>query len=342
MEIRAVYDVELEGRAEVFAESVTGSLEREGVFSPEEATAWAARTLGADYPRQELDLPVERIEIFRQGGEDARARVYRIAPAAGSSPAVLGFFARYPTLTESLASGDFALAALLIQRSHKLAPFSYLARYAVGDRAALAFALYWLGEFDAGKEAELDRLLSGSLHDDSRYDLAFDMAAPFIRASTAAEYRKEAADTVLATLERGQHIVLPVVGTGFHPGADSLGSLITQARDEARVRSILDGRPAQEGSNRLRRFVDDVEVSVRPEPYNRADRNALAVLFRHSKESRPEQAGYIRRDVARFLAPATAQGLELEARIHRLTESDTEIQIHARRDFHAGNGDRGV
>jgi hypothetical protein len=281
----AVYAVEMGEKAEIFSESPTGAFDFEREVEVTETRTFARDALADDYPRTELAYPDDTYgsPLYRLDEEGAKPRVYRWArPEAGPvSAGVAGFFARYPAFAASLRAGDFGAAGRIVERSRKLAPFRSLLRYFAGEKAFFAFALYWLGEFDAEKEAALASLLSGKGPTGSRYGGVFDFAKGSISARSTSDFDEECKEKLRALLvDRKEPLVLPIIGTRFRPCIADLSSCIAAVKEEAFRRAIFEDKPEEETARRIRAYVDGIKVLLAPEPYNPSDPSAVLILLR--------------------------------------------------------------
>jgi len=216
-----------------------------------------------------------------------------------------------------------------VEYSKKLLPFRSLLQYIVGKRAFLVFALFWLGELDGGKGPSLVKLLSGNTPVGSSYSVCFDFARGSIASLDIDGFREECRERVRELLiEEKSPLVLKVVGTHYRPCVGELSSCIASAQEEAFRRAVLDGEPEQEARQRIRAYLESIEVLLMPEPYNSYDRNAVGVLLRFPN-GRLEQAGYVKREIAAILAPLIAEGVALSGRISELGLCDAEVQVRA-------------
>jgi hypothetical protein len=325
------YAVAVDGKAQVFSVSPTGTLDYEGSFDEAEAKKQAAliarypEFLAAEMIPQDdwgADLYLAgspRPRVFVYGEDDDEIHVPR--------PEIDGFMARYPSFAKALADGDVRLIALLAQRSRKLRPFLRLVGHIAGSRCGLGFALYWLSENDRGKEAVLDALLSGDASEASPYAAAFSLARPYIQSRSAEEYRIESSRRIVADLERGSRLVLPVASAQFRPCLDKLCALVSEARRQARLRRILDGGDVAAADALIDAYLATFTVTLRPEPYNRADRNAVGVWLRPPDAEAEEQAGYLPRGLAAVFSPELSEGFELRVELYRLSEGEAEIRL---------------
>jgi len=355
--IQSVYQIDYADSVELFTESESASIDFDSAFAGGtarvEAAARSRELLGTERPAAELFFPDESFSVPVYEAPALRAalrRVYRRAAegARPASAAALGFLYRYPRLSAAFRAGALAEAGRAIDRSRKLAPFSPLLRWRFSGDALLAFALYWMNEFDGDKETVLGRLLAGEdprgyrprdpqyagfPEDDRkfetpRYAAAYAFAAASIASSDLPSFRLEAAGALRdRLLVRREPIVLPVVGAGFRPALASLAELLSEAAVQARRRFLTEGLSGAEA--RIDSYVEGLTVLISPEPYNATDPHALAVLLR-SGDGRTERAGYLKREVSAALAPLVAEGAALQARFARITEDgEADVELRA-------------
>ena len=343
MRIQAVYEITYPDAVELFSESETGAFDFDSAFDANDGRPAAAERvrelLRGERPAEELFYPAE--SFFRSIYETPELssvgrRLFRRAVdgAKPLSSAVSGFLLRYPGLRAAFRSGALAEAGRIIDRSRKLSAFAALLRWRFADDAFLAFALYWMNEFDGGKEAALARLLSGAAGDrrgpesESQYDDAFLFAKKSIASTDVPSFKTEAARALRERLiERRTPLILPVVGANFRPTLGELSALIGGAAAEARRRALVEGLSGAEA--RIASYVEGLDVKIVPEPYNAYDPNAIAVLIRSDNGS-IERAGYLKREVAAALAPLIAEGTTFSghfARVYEGGQADVEVRV---------------
>ena len=332
MHTNLVYQVRLGGKARLFPETASGALDYEGLCNEAEADRRSEEAIG--YPIGPLVGELRRIRDYEDDlylAEKKRAAVFLAgeSPCCGprSSPEIAAFFKRYPELEEAMAWGDMNLASLLARRSRKLAPFRRLLGAIFGERWGLAFALAWLGE--GANEARFDALLRGP----SEPDPAFELALPYVESTSGQDYRIEASNLLASHLESGERIVLPIVGAAYRPCLGKLAALIAEARSKARLAAILeaDGAGAATAEERIDTYLAATTVFLEREPYNHADRNALAVLLQFPDRPELEHGGYVKREIAALLAPyVAADSTGYEAELFRLGDGSADIRIGLR------------
>jgi hypothetical protein len=338
MRVQAAYEIAYPDGVELFSESETGAFDFDSAFDANdgrEATAKRSRELlGGErtaaelfFPDEAFSRPAYEAPALRSGGR----RLFRRAAerAKPISASVSGFLLRYPGLRSAFRAGAYAEAGRIVDRSRKLAAFASLLRWRFSDDAFLAFALYWMNEFDGGKDAALSRLLTGDAPEPPpRYAAAFEFARESIKSRDIPSFKAEVAGALRERiLGRRMPIVLPVVGAGFRPTLGKLSALLGDAAAEARRRALVEGLVGAEA--RIAAYAGDLEVKVVPEPYNAYDPNAVAVLIR-SDEGPLERAGYLKREVAAALSPLVAEGATFSGRFARIYEggqADVEVRV---------------
>lgn len=333
----AVYLVQIDKNSvELFSESQTGVLNLAGAASSEHALAEAGKIasefLGADGAVTEQELffqdsfgnaPLYELNTFRP-------RVWRRGASGAAGKEISGFLYRYPGLRQAMRGGDFIAAGCAIQRSKKLKSFRPLLRYLAGEDVFLMFALYWLSAFDEYKQGHLAALLAGRQGParENPYGEIFDFARPSIEATDLAEFKDEIRRKLSAYLfERQGTLVLPLVGENFGRATGEMRKRSAEALCEGRRRALVEGLEGCEA--RVRSWLERVEFAVRQDPFNKADANALSILARLPDDGRTALAGYLRADLAAFLAPMLKKGSFLQAKLYWLDDTELKLAVRA-------------
>lgn len=333
----AIYLVQIDKNSvELFSESTTGVLNLAGTASGENALE-GARKMASEF--LDADEAVTEQELFFQDTfgnpplyelNTFRPRVWRRGPPGMEGKEISGFLYRYPGLCQAVKSGDFIAAGTAIQRSKKLKNFRPLVRYLAGEEVFLIFALYWLSAFDEYKQGHLATLLSGrqGLVKENPYGELFDFARPFIEATDLAEFKDELKRKLSAYLfEKHGTLVLPLVGENFGRATSEMRKRSAEALSEGRRRALVEGIEGFEA--RVRAWLESIEFAVRQDPFNKADANALSILARLPDDGRTYLAGYLRADLAAFLAPMLKKGSSLQAKLFWLDDTELKIVVRA-------------
>lgn len=336
MDAYSIYLVQLsETYVELFSESATGILDFAAIIeedeAPTKARAAAVRLMDTSAIIEEKTLWKE-LRFQDSWGQAPlyeaqrfRPRVQRLGPTVYPGMETASFFLRYPTWRRAFREGNFIEAGEAIRLSKKLKSHRPLLRWAAGDEAFLIFALAWLQSFEPAKEEKLTALLAGKETRDNvnPYAELFDFAKPTFESSEIAGFRKEIASKLRRhLLDKAGSIVLPVVGEGFGHAGREMRRRSGEALAEGRRRALTEGLAGAE--TRVRAWLESVELTVQPEPWNKADPRAVSVLARFPEDGRTELAGYLRRDVAAFVSPILEEGARLEAKLWRLGGSGEE------------------
>jgi hypothetical protein len=336
MNPRNVYVVDFPQVSEIFVESASGAFDFDRRYQGPAAASQAlqrVRELVAEAPESvELYFSDDRPEAYlyeQPGLAIAGVRVSRHAAPGAPPPSVdvLAFLKRYPSLALALAQGDYGEAGKALDRSNKLNKYQALVSWLVGKAGFLVFALYWMQEFDSRKEDILEKLLSKGKAPESgdRYARVFDLLSDRIEADSLRSFRKECASKLRELLvDQHQPLVVSVVGSQFRSTLAELSGYIQEAQEESRRRALVEGLAG--GPERIKVYLEALPLLVAPEPFNPADRNALAILLRDESGS-CKKLGYVKREVAEALRPLVDEGRRLEARLARLGENSMDIVL---------------
>jgi hypothetical protein len=265
----------------------------------------------------------------RAGG--VLGRVYRYGEKEGLPlhESAFGFLARFPELYASFLNGDYAAAGRILQFSKKLRGFKGLVRHILGKDLFFAFLFYFLNDFSDDKEKILVSLLGGRFEHAANYREVFEYAKPFVEATSAAEFDKEAKEKIerLLFVEK-KRLVLPIVGSNYRQIIGEISSTLSAARESGERKSIVEGLSARDIESRIRGYVDDFSVHLTAEPYNPYDANAVAVMVR-DWSGHTSHAGYLKREVAAFFTRLSATPSSLKARFFRVTDRGADIEVWA-------------
>ncbi len=340
MKCSAVYELDIDGESELFAESESGSLDFVACL-PAAGVQEAVDSLVPGSRPESIILPDNDF-----GGEIYHRLVQPGAPAALCGGSVLkprsvlkrhsvpgssvfeadniAFIKRYADYARMMRDRDYASLGFLLERSHKLAGYRHFLASLAGPAAFYPFALYYLSLFCASKEAELASLLKGAAPEGGSLGAVYDYARRQIESDSPEKFSEEMERKLGAFIcDERKPIVLPVVGLGYHQCQNNLVPFISCLIEEVRKRQVLDGISLSEGQQRIQDFIEGLKVEVCPEPENCYDRNALAVIISCS-DGCVYKAGYLKRE---FSALAARLNLSLEARIFSLGDEEIKVQV---------------
>lgn len=332
MSAEAVYLIEIKkDYAELFSESATGTLDFIALHSGEDAAAHLKAGLNVDF-----ENPQETVLRYRNTfglppiyeAELMRPEVRRIGEPGTPESHIAGFLYRYPAFRQAQLRGDFIEVATAIGHSDKLAFYRPLLRHLAERDLFLIFAVYWLSSFDAIKERRLAELFEGkdtNAENDIWAEL-YDFAKSKIESIDIASFRAEIRTKLSEYLiDRGGSLILPVVGEPFGIASSEIRQRSLAALDEGHRRALIEGLTGTD--MRVRAWLESIRFTIQPEPWNKADSDAMSVLATFPEDNRTELAGYIRRDIAAYLAPLARKGAAFEARLYRLDRESLEIQV---------------
>jgi len=333
---KAVYLIQFgKGYVELFSESQSGVLDFAGAVSGDEGPV-KAKAIAGDLVEEASETELNFQNCFGKPpvyeAEPLRPTVRRVGIPGVPEEDILGFLYRYPAFHQAQLRGDFIEAGRAVGRSGKLKRHRPLLRYLAGRDLFLIFALYWLWEFDSNKVPRLAELFEGKIPDGASdiWTELYDFARPSIESrdlpALHAEVKTKLSEYLIG---RGGTLVLPLVGEEFGGAVAEMRHRSKEALAEGRRRALTEGIAGTE--ERVRAWLENIRFSLQPEPWNKADHDAMSVLAAFPEDGRADLAGYLRRDIAAYLTPLMREGAVLEARLFRLNEGALELSIHAAR-----------
>lgn len=336
MSAKAIYLIQFEkDYVELFSESQSGAFDFAGVVSGDGAAA-KARARAKDFieeaPETELYFQNHFGKPPVYEASASHPTVRRMGLPGAPEESVLAFLYRYPAFRQAELRGDFIGAGTAVGRSGKLKSHRPLLRYLAERDLFLIFALYWLWAFDADKTARLVELFDGKITDGAGDIWAelYDFAVPGIDARDLPAFRAEVKAKLSEYLfDRGERLVLPLVGDNFGGAVVEMRRRSVTALAEGRRRALVEGLSGTE--DRVRAWLESIRFTLQPEPWNKADRDAMSVLATFPEDGRTDLAGYLRRDIAAYLTPLAREGRNFEARLFCLDEDSLELSIRAAR-----------
>lgn len=336
MSTRAVYLVEFKKNyAELFSESQSGTLDFAGLFSGEDAVV-KLRASANEYIEEAQEIELRFRNSFGPPpiyeANLSHPAVRRIGPPGSPEENILAFLYRYPAFRAAQLRGDFIEAGTAIGRSGKLKRYRPLLRYLAEHDLFLIFALHWLWVFDANKEKRLAELFAGKSGPAAGdvWDELYDFARPGIESRDIPAFHAEVKAKLSEHLiDRGRSLVLPIVGDTFGGAVAEMRRRSLAALGEGRRRALSEGLTGTE--TRVRAWLESIHFTLQPEPWNKADHDAMSVLATFLEDGRTDLAGYIRRDIAAYLTPFAREGTIFEAQLFCLDEESLELSISAAR-----------
>jgi len=331
MEISNYYAIWYPQGVYLFSESSSGALNWEGRYASdaESIVKSVIAKLGSDVLEEELVQPHEEDEFWLYQNEnlmDKQYRCIRYHRPLGKAPATesRAFLRRIPVIMQALEYGDFVRAARVLINSKKLSLFPGLVYELLGQSAFLVLALYVHNTFDSQREALLAAALSDQGREDNPYAKLFRYARDVVDCRDINCFYKECSSRILNYLvDQRRPLIVPVVGTEFRQTLRDLGRIIDQVTKEGRKRQLLEGLTGWD--SRTRNYIENINVYCSPEPYNPHDCYAIAVLLDDGDRCR--QLGYLKREMARLLAPLVKSGVPLQARLARFSFNNADISL---------------
>jgi len=334
MSAKAAYLIQFrKDYVELFSESPSGAFDFAELFSGGEAPAKAkamAYELVGESGEAELNFrncfgkpPLYEAEL-------SRPTVRRVGAPGAPEEEILAFLYRYPAFRQAELRGDFIEAGRAVGRSGKLKRFRPLLRYLAERDLFLIFATYWLCDLDSNKVAILAELFGGR-NPDTAGDIwteLYDFARPGIESRDFPAFRAEVRAKLSEYLiGRGGTLVLSLVGEEFGGTAAEMRHRSREALAEGRRRALTEGLSGVE--DRVRAWLESIRFTLQPEPWNKADCDAMSVLATFPEDGRTDLAGYLRRDIAAYLTPLAREVTIFEARLFRLDEDSLELSIRS-------------
>ncbi len=338
MGIRALVELCMPGYVELISISETGAIDidsrHEGAGAEASARARACEAFGKDTPRREAGLPCAEAnmdliyELPERSLSNTRAYLRSPSPGPALEAHTMEFIWRYRAIKAFARMGDFIGAAMEIERYAGTEAYAPLFRHSLGEGAFLAIAMRYLTSFEASK-GKLGSILSDEPceykgPDRSDYLRLYMVAAPLIEAKDIYDFEREAGRRIAGHLRGGGGIVAPVVGSGYATLLDDICEPVRRALREGLRRSLTEGLDGY--MTRIEAFVRGMRGRVAREPWNPEDRNALMVSIA-APGLAEAKAGYLRRDLARALAPFVAEAGGMRADPVRLKCDGFDIEL---------------
>jgi|GEM_PF-1709151 len=336
MKAKAVYLIQLkEDYVELFSESLAGTLDFADSVSGGEAVS-KARVLAHELVDQTEEAEIVLRNRFGKlplyEALRPHPRLWRLGGHGAPEAETLAFLQRYPAFRQAQLGGDFIEAGVAVGRSTKLKRFRPLLRHLTGQDLFLVFALYWLMAFDSDKAARLAGLFEGASLDKAGDIWAelYDFARPAIDSRDLPSFRVEIRAKLSEYLfDREGLLALPVVGDNFGGAVAEMRHRSAAALAKGRRRALVDGLSGTE--DRVRAWLESIRLTLQPEPWNKADSDAMSVLATFPEDEGTDLAGYLRRDIAAHITPMAREGKVFEARLFRLDEDSLTLSLRAAR-----------
>lgn len=336
MRAKAIYLIQIQkDYVELFSESAAGVLDFTDSVSGDSALSKAQAMA-----HELIDQAEEAEIVFRnQFGKPpvyeavrTHPRLWRLGGFGAPETDNLAFLYRYPAFRQAQLGGDFIEAGVAVGRSAKLKRLRPLLRHLTGKDLFLVFALYWLWDFDANKEARLAELFGGASLEKAGDIWAelYDFAKPAIDSRNLPSFRAEIKAKLSEYLiDRGGLLALPVVGENFGWAVDEMRQRSAAALAEGRQRALIDGLSGTE--DRVRVWLESIRLTLQPEPWNKADPDAMSVFATFPEDDRTNLAGYLRRDIAAYLTPMAREGTIFETKLFHLDEDSLALSLRVAR-----------
>lgn len=211
------------------------------------------------------------------------------------------------------AKNAFLAGKLYWRRRESFAKCERLAQFIMRPLAAeILFGLVY-GQINAVSEEDVPLVF-----DEAKKSLGFNPAKETLEQAFVRYFKAEK-----------RVLTLPVVGTNHHhwsPYAKVFKNLfqnITPHAFEAQVKNIYEAK---------RKSYANLSVAVQAEPYNPADKDAIAVMIENidaklAGNSIHEKAGYIRAMAAHIIRAAKPETMAFSARLVQLSEREIVVEI---------------
>lgn len=211
------------------------------------------------------------------------------------------------------AKNAFLAGMLYWRRRESFATCERLAQFIMRPLAAeILFGLVY-GQLNAVSEEDVPLVF-----DEAKKSLDFNPAKETLEQAFVRYFKAEK-----------RVLTLPVVGTNHHhwsPYAEVFEHLfqnITPHAFEAQVKNIYEAK---------RNSYANLSVAVQAEPYNPADKDAIAVMIENidaklAGNSIHEKAGYIRATAAHIIRAAKPETMAFSARLVQLSEREIVVEI---------------
>ena len=231
-----------------------------------------------------------------------------------SNPDVISFLTHVGPLLDAVEAGDTLLAGeLYLRRMDVFNRHSQLTKYILGKAAAgILFSICY------GRMNNIAPEAIPLVYDAAKEQLSFD---------SAKETLEQALVRYLA--ERKENITVQIVGTHHHdwnPVTPYLENLANNIKAENLASQMEAIRKATHD------FYADLECSVQAEPYNKADKNAVAVFMedtwgKFSGNCGMKKAGYVRAIGAKLLRDAQPKRMSWGGRLMRISNNNYVVMI---------------
>ena len=211
------------------------------------------------------------------------------------------------------AKNAFLAGMLYWRRRKSFAKCERLAQFIMRPLAAeILFALVY-GQFNAISEEDVPLVF-----DEAKKSLDFNPAKETLEQAFVRYFKAEK-----------RVLTLPVVGTNHHHWSpcsemfENLSQNITPHAFEAQIKNIYKAK---------RNSYANLSVAVQAEPYNPADKDAIAVMIENidaklAGNSIHEKAGYIRATAAHIIRAAKPETMAFSARLVQLSEREIVVGI---------------
>ena len=211
------------------------------------------------------------------------------------------------------AKNAFLAGMLYWRRQKSFAKCERLAQFIMRPLAAeILFALVY-GQFNTISEEDVPLVF-----DEAKKSLDFNPAKETLEQAFVRYFKAEK-----------RVLTLPVVGTNHHHWSpcsemfENLSQNITPHAFETQVKNIYEAK---------RNSYANLSVAVQAEPYNPADKDAIAVMIENidaklAGNSIHEKAGYLRATAAHIIRAAKPEMMAFSARLVQLSEREIVVEI---------------
>ena len=211
------------------------------------------------------------------------------------------------------AKNSFLAGMLYWRRRKSFAKCERLAQFIMRPLAAeILFSLVY-GQFNTISEEDVPLVF-----DEAKKSLDFNPAKETLEQAFVRYFKAEK-----------RVFTLPVVGTNHHHWSprsemfENLSQNITPHAFETQVKNIYEAK---------RNSYANLSVAVQAEPYNPADKDAIAVMIENidaklAGNSIHEKAGYIRAMAAHIIRAAKPETMAFSARLVQLSEREIVVEI---------------
>lgn len=253
--------------------------------------------------------------IFLEDELNATPEIF-VAPGTDiSDKDTFDFLLHVGALLGAVEAKDSLLAGeLYLRRRASFEKFSKLTEFIIEPVAAEMFFALEFGGWKCPEENEIPLLFNLAKRKINLDSAREDLAQAFTR------YFKE----------NETSLTLPVVGNSHHPW-DAESEILNSVPSNFTPADFLG--EAEKFKKAKHDFYSNLKVSVQAEPYNPADKNAIAVMIedidsRLSGNGGLEKAGYIRATAAEILREAKEDKISYGGKLVRLSGREIAVRVN--------------